>query len=592
MKQTHWWRSVLWLAAMLASSQALAAGDPDFEVWSEHTTEYTAADDLLTAGLGLEGLRSPPPGFEQPHSPSAAELRRLAMHSAWNALALLGPAGGLGDDGVFRDLAPVAGHEVSALLRLPGAAHPFRVLVQIPARPATSPACLLVAPASGSRGVYGAVPLAGPTALSRGCAIAYTDKGAGTDFHTLDDDRTPTLSGVRVANESDPAPFRVEGEAAPGALAMKHAHSGDHPEADWGRHVLAAARFGQQQLRARLAPDTELQILAVGLSNGAAAVLRAAEIDHAGLLNAVVAVMPNITGPGVAPLYDYATLAALLQPCALGDGERTLAKPLGSPLLVALGEQRCASLVDAGVLDAAAPEAARGLLLDAGFDGPALRLGAGNVALDLWRAVAGSYASAYLRRGPDDMPCGYGLRATAAEEAQRAAWWASHSGVGPGGGIELIDTLATEAGGDSALPGLLCLRELWTGESEESVALRTAVEQTRATAQLADIPVLLIHGREDGLIPAALSSRPYVASARAGGAQRLAYWEIDRAQHFDAFLNVPGVADRLVPILPYGWVGIDHLFEVLAEQAELGPDRRFAPVPGSAALSRERMGLD
>lgn len=581
------------LAGCLAGAQSVDADDraPDWEVLAQTESTFGEDQDLLTAGLGLSGLQAAAPSPKNPEAPTGEELRRLAIHNAWNALALSGPAGGLGEGGLYEQLPAVAGGEISALLRLAGARHPFRVLVQIPDNLETTTPCLFVAPASGSRGVYGAVPLAGPPALAHGCAIAYTDKGAGTDHHELDRDRSPDLAGVRRPAGEGPRAFRhsaTEGVAA-GALAMKHAHSGDHPEADWGRHVLAAAGFAVEKLGARLPEPSKIRVVAVGLSNGAAAALRAAEIDRESRLDAVVAVMPNITPPGQPPLYDYATLAALFQPCALGDAERTLQKPLGNPVVAAMGQQRCAGLAAAGLLEAAEPERARQRLLDAGFDEPALSLGAGNVALDLWRAVASSYASAYLRRGPENMPCGYAVSAAEASEAQRSAWWATHSGVGPGAGIELIDDLAE--GADSALPGLVCLRALWTQDHAEAVALRAAVEQTRASARLPDIPVLLIHGREDGLIPAAMSSRPYVQAARSLGASRLAYWEVERAQHFDAFLNVPGVGTRLVPILPYGWAGIEHVLTVLSGAVELGGDQRFRPPVDAAALTPGRMGL-
>ncbi len=574
--------------ASAVSASLAAERSGDWSVVAQEESVFTADQDLLTAGLGLSGLQSSAPLSD---APDAQSLRRLAIHNAWNALALPRAAGGLGEGAVYQDLSPVPGREIKALLKLADARYPFRVLVQIPDAFDSDSPCLLVAPASGSRGVYGAIALAGPTGRSRGCAVVYTDKGAGTDFHQLDRDLSPDLLGVLRGGGDPIRAFEwpdTEG-AGEGAIAMKHAHSGDHPEADWGRHVLIAAQFGLEQLHAAFDEAFSVQVLAVGLSNGAGAALRAAELDQDGLLDGVIAVMPNITPPDGVPLYDYGTLAALYQPCALGDAERTVSKPLGNPILVAMGEQRCASLVEAGLLDEPDPAAARARLLEAGFDEPSLKLGAGNIALDLWRAVASSYASAYLRSGPSDMPCGYAFDASGADDAERVLWWATHSGVGPGGGIEMIDGMAD--GTDSALPGLVCLRELWTGEAEQASDLRAAVDQTRATARLPAIPVLLIHGRKDGLIPAALSSRPYLAAARAQGATEIAYWEIERAQHFDAFLNAPGVSGRLVPILPYGWAGIEHLMAVLAEEAELGPDRTFSPEPGESLLTRESLGL-
>ncbi|MFW5816625.1 MAG: 3-hydroxybutyrate oligomer hydrolase family protein, partial [Wenzhouxiangella sp.] len=557
-----------------ALAPAAAESPEDYEVVVAERVAPAAQVDLLSAGLGLSGLQASPPAFADARAPTPGELRRLAIHNAWNALAILGPSGGLGEDALLGELPQIDGREVSALLRLPGAAQPFRVLVQIPARPARDPACLLVAPASGSRGVYGAIQLAGPGGLMRGCAVAYTDKGAGTDFQTFDDGRTTDLAGTRVAIEAAALPFTLSADDPPdeASVAIKHLHSGDHPEADWGRHVLAAAHFGRQQLRQELGGQPAVRIVAVGLSNGGGAALRAAERDTTGLLDGVVAVMPNITPPGQPPLYDYATLAALYQPCTLADAERTRTLPLGNPLLALAGQQRCDSLAAAGLLAEATAEAATEVLLKAGFDEAALRLAASSVALDLWRVVASAYASAYLRRGPGDMPCGYALSAAEAGPQQRAAWWAIHSGIGPGGGIRLVDGLAQ--GADETLPGLQCLRALWTGEGPDSVALRRAVEATRASARLPSIPVLIVHGREDGLIPASVSSRPYVAAARERGAENLAYWEVERAQHFDALLNVPGVADQLVPILPYGWLAIEQVLASLDGHGELDGDRR------------------
>ena len=124
----------------------------------------------------------------------------------------------------------------------------------------------------------------------------------------------------------------------------------------------------------------------------------------------------------------------------------------------------------------------------------------------------------------------------------------------------------------------MCLRELWTGDDADAVALREAVGETIATAALPDIPVLIMHGRQDGLIPAAFSTRPYVKAARENGATRLVYWEIDGAQHFDVIVPFPGVSDRYRPLLPYLWEGLDRIFDVLDGRAELGGDRVISAI--------------
>ena len=598
--------------AMLLSLVACQPAEPDAPVASEpsldeqarrqggqvealdwRVTDHRGDDDLLTAGLGLSGLQTRAAALPSWPDADGQDLRRLAIHSAWTGLAALNPAGGAG--AIFNELPAVPGREFSLRRAMDGSAHPVRYLVQLPDAFDPSRPCLVAAPASGSRGVYGAISLAGGWALPRGCAVVYTDKGAGTDFFTFDDEHGTGLDGRRrPASEIDGLtvrPASVPDGEDPDRVYMPHAHSGDHPEADWGQHVLQAIDLARSLLSEQFGDDfdpADLRVIAAGLSNGAGAALRAAEQDERGLIDAVVAVMPNITAPGAPHLYDYASLAALFQPCLLADAEATLAKPLGNPMLVAAGQQRCESLVDAGWMEEADPARAREALLAAGFDEAALSLAASNVALDLWRSVLVSYASAYLQRDAFDMPCGYGFSVASASNDQRQAWWASHSGVGAGGGIELIDRLAD--GPDRALNGLLCLHRLASDAGPEGAALREAIEATRATARLPEIPVLVIHGQRDGLIPAAFSARPYVDQARDHGA-RIAYWEITRAQHFDALLALPPVAEQLVPILPYGWRGLDQINAVLAGEALLGEDRLFDPTPAPAGQPQRWSGL-
>ncbi len=567
-----------------------AASDP--ATW--RISEYRDDDDLITAGLGIDGLMAGAPSAADPDQPTADELRRLAIHNAWNSLSAMSPAGGFG--GLLVDLDNVPGLEFSAFRTLPGHRHPARVLVQLPDAFSTEQPCLVVVAASGSRSVHGGIPLAAPFVAEHGCAAVHTDKGAGTDFFDYSNSHGVALSGQRVEFGEQQLGFEPDdAEVRLGATAvgMAHAHSGDHPEADWGRFVLDAVQFGLEVLNESLDGSfspANTRIIATGLSNGGGAVLRAAEVDEQGLLDGVVAVMPNITPPEGPHLYDYGTLAAIYQPCTLADQDTTMDMPLGNPLLVAAGQQRCQSLAGAGLLDAAEADLARQVLRSAGFDDPALELGAANVALDLWRTVAAGYASAYLRRGAFDMPCRFQMSGSQASTSQRHAWWATHSGVGPGGGIDMLDRMVE--GQDSALPGILCLRGLWAGQDEDSQALVEAVNATRASARLPAIPVLIVHGRDDGLVPAALSSRPYVDQARRQGSS-VVYWEVDNAQHFDALLNAPGVYRRFVPILPFGWAGLEHVRAVLDGEIEPGSDRNFetTPAPAGQPLNWEHLGL-
>jgi hydroxybutyrate-dimer hydrolase len=186
-----------------------------------------------------------------------------------------------------------------------------------------------------------------------------------------------------------------------------------------------------------------------------------------------------------------------------------------------------------------------------------------NVGFDLWRAVSVAYASAYLRRGSADMPCGYSYARlgpdgvpVAASAAERNAWWSTASGIPPQAEIALVDSLGAGAAEDPAFAGLRCLRALWTERGSEHDALRAAVAATQAQALVRDVPLLLIHGSSDGLIPPALSTDRYVQALRERGGTP-ALWHVAGAQHFDAFLAFPGMADRHVGLWTSVMQGLD-----------------------------------
>ena len=157
--------------------------------------------------------------------------------------------------------------------------------------------------------------------LPRGCAVAYTDKGAGTDYFDVDAGQGIDAAG-QVAGRDGELAFKPSSSGGSG-IAYKHAHSQDNPEADWGLHVKQAAEFALATLNEQLSQQPRFtfantRVIAVGVSNGGGAVLRAAELDG-DWLDAVVAGEPNVLveGHGARSLYDYTTEAALLMPCAL-----------------------------------------------------------------------------------------------------------------------------------------------------------------------------------------------------------------------------------------------------------------------------------
>ncbi len=492
-------------------------------------TRHAGADDLMTAGLGLDGLRQLLPPASA--AADAAEWRRRAIWSSWRGIADLRP-------GSIDELAMVPGREFSAQLRLPGDREAHRVLMQLPEHFDAVNPCMLVAPASGSRGVYGAIAVAAPVGLPQGCAIVYTDKGAGSDF------RDAGVDGVHVP----------------------HAHSGDNPEARWGEHVLAAARFGlailnREGLRREAFRADNVRIVATGISNGGGAVLRASELDDEGLLDAVVAAAPNIQPrwTGMRPLYDYVTEAALYQPCMLSHPDRSGA-PFVSAEMREQGARRCALLRGAGLLDARTADGqsreAGERLRVAGWDEAALQLAGQNVAFDVWRAVAVTYASAYGRFGVGEHPCGFGFamldsdgRPRPATALEQQLWRSDGNGIPPTAGVAITDPSA--GGDDPLLPGLMCLRRLWTEDGADARRVREGVEAVIASGQPRTARTVIVHGADDALIPPAFTSRPYVDMARAHGLP-VTYVEVPRAQHFDAFLAFPPMAGY-VPLLPEVW---------------------------------------
>ncbi len=592
--------------ALAACAGAPARSAEDFLVSPVGASRHAGDDDLLTAGLGAAGLRSPlPPAFADAQAPTASELRRRAIWSNWRGIADLVPGGGYGD--AYGSLVPVPGREFSAFAKLPGARQPHRVLLQLPDDFDAGKRCLVVTASSGSRGIYGAIALAGSWGLSHGCAVAYTDKGAGTGFVDTATGSGAQLDGTRGAAgdalEFD-APLAVDAASAP--IASKHAHSGDNPEADWGRHVRQAAEFGLRVLDSELpgqAPFTfaNTRVIAVGVSNGGGAVLRAAELDG-DWLDGVVAISPNIyPGEGGRALYDYGTEAAIWQSCALNAvafDAVPLARPGGAAS--AAGIARCASLQAAGLLDAGTPaqqaETARQKLHALGWSDEAIAAGAISTAFDLWRAVNVTYASSYVRAGASDMPCGYRFQAMDAKgavhtatAAEQAAWWSDSSGIPPGAGVGIVESKVS--GADPLLPGLQCLRALWTGDDAMAQRLRKGVAETRAKLPAHGLPILVIHGSEDGLVPEAFSGGAYVAWAKRGGAQ-VSYWKVDHAQHFDAFLGLPPLAARYVPLLPYAYRGLDQMWAHIANNGALPADAHITPAPrGVDALLIEDLKL-
>ena len=103
---------------------------------------------------------------------------------------------------------------------------------------------------------------------------------------------------------------------------------------------------------------------------------------------------------------------------------------------------------------------------------------------------------------------------------------------------------------------------------------------TRASLPRTGLPVVVIHGLDDGLVPAAFSSAPYVAAAQAAG-RDVRYWQVRNAQHFDGFLALPAYGARYVPMLPYVYAALDQVSAALDGQG---------PMPSNAVIEATARG--
>ena len=609
-------------------------------------------DDLLTAGLGLEGLRAAsPPGFADPRGPTPAELRRRAIYVAWRGLADLAAGGGAGSLFGPRADERIAGLELRVAVRAPGGRGADLVMLQLPRAFEPRDPCVVAVASSGSRGIYGALPTAAEWGLRNGCAVVTTDKGTGNGFFDHSRRAGIRVDGLTTTDLSDPLlgflPDPAAPPPAPWRLSSRHAHSGLDPETQWGERLIAATRLAFEwlnveyrgRLRAPLTP-ANTRVIASGVSNGGAVVLRALELDRGParerLFDAAVVSEPNaivaaamprlaLADPGtsgrsrtavrqvaVRSLLDYATLHGLLQPCAV-LAETDAAAPFAAVTAAnrAFHESWCADLAAHGDIGGATAGAraadARMRLLEAGIGPGALRLGHLNVQSQLWPSIAVTYLNAAARTSAAEAPCGLGFAAVDARGAPRALtdeeWvrlYADGTGIPPTAGIAIVRDDGTPANSPGAAR---CLRA-WVDAAVAGPAaaaarvgsappgfatrLRDGLAAIQMRADPGRRPVVVLHGRLDGLIPVNHSSRPwYVAAVAREPRAELRYYEVAHGQHFDAFLGLPGFATGYVPMQPYLLAAMDRVDARLRGGAPLPPSQVLRSVPRELDVGRE-----
>ena len=631
-----------------------------------------SSDDLLTAGLGKAGLQSAtPPAFADPLKPTAAELRRAAIYNSYRGLVDMTDGGGYGrlygpnvtaNGVVTSGDGKVAGTETLAILDDGSGRQNVTLMAQVPASFDPQNPCIITATSSGSRGVYGAIST-GEWGLKRGCAVAYTDKGTGSAPHDLQNDTVPLANGMRqradtaifgtVPQFSDmvafnaglnPSELTAFNQATPHRFAFKHAHSGQNPEKDWGRHTLAAVRLALYAINQQYGElndkgertvrftGANTLVIASSVSNGGGAAIAAAELDSEGLIDGVAVSEPAIELPanaGVAVqrgsarvatvgrnLIDFTTYANLYQACA------SLAPSLaGAPFGAAfaglynlpalpIAASRCTALRQEGLLSAAASTTAQQAeeallrLRDYGWEPESLALTPSHAAFEIAPAVAVTFANALARARVSDHLCGFSFAATAADgsvttlaPAALAGMFATGNGVPPSAGVNLVnnraaqgpvrDFLSLAANGlpDWNLDGALCLRDLVTGSGAAAQRLQAGMRETQRSGNLQGKPAIIVHGRDDALLPVNHTSRPYYALNKKveGAASKLSYLEVANAQHFDGFIGLPAVLpgydSRYVPLHVYLNHALDAVYDHLKNGKPLPPSQVVRTVP-------------
>jgi len=670
--------TALWLGAC-------GGGSPQVNILPDGVSEFSrtlysatqpgpgtsaATQDLLTAGLGKTGLGlAAAPAYADPLKPTAAELRRNAIHSNYRGIMDASSGSGYGrfygpnidlngQDTLGEGLVP--GVEYLAQLDDGSGRKRVGLVVQVPRHFDVNRPCIVAGPSSGSRGVYGSIGSAGEWALKKGCALALTDAGKGMGLYDPQDDSVNTLDGTRstraaagtwahfaaAVSDSARAAFNL---AFPNRLALKHAHSQQNPEKDWGQDTLASIRYALYVLNQEHAPlesngvsrarrftaDNTL-VLAASVSNGGAAVLRAAEQDREGLIDGVLAAEPSAQPASTAgyslmqgdqpvprhglPLIDYFTVANLYQPCAaLAAGanltETSVYNYLGLTGMNARAANRCAGLAAKGLLSGTdtATQAAQALqkLRAYGWQAEHDSMHNAHYALGNAPIIGMMYTNALGRFSVLDNLCGMSaaqVNAATGEvvpvsAAVKAASFAAGNGTANGapatvvandsvGGARAWQWAVSPSTGktDFALDAALCQRALVTGVDTvtgqalsatstptlaQSEAVRRGMQEVLLNGQLQGKPTVIVAGRSDALVPVNHAARAYTAYNRVveGAQTALRYYEVTHAQHFDTFLSLSGFDNRFVPLHPYFNQALTGLYNHLSTGQALPPSQ-------------------
>lgn len=591
-------------------------------VWEAEPVLRSSTDDLLTAGLGFSGLRSP-------DLPENATPRMAAIHKDIRDLVNVSSD----DHFLSNAFEKVEGWEHVCLLQLEGWAHAFTVKLLIPKAFDTDRPTLIVAPSSGSRGVTGAIGDVGAWALSSGCAIALCDKGTG-GVQILNPDTCFAPNFEPVADQDSPTNFRLPKSSAlkrfsksnSDVIALKHAHSEDNIEASWPDSVIAAAEYSIARITGRnnrsisIQGCDELAVIAAGVSNGGGAVLKAMEKDDRGCLDGVVALEPNVTPCSRDPfqvivgdrllqqpgrsLLDYSTAMNLLVPAAL------LAPDLRNSPFAAVNLSNETRLenwsrelgrrhVLSGRTSCERAEDALSKIHKVGFLSQSDHLLHAMSFMQVWPSVSHTFVCANGRYPVHSDPIGASVHLAKTDELGQQLeclgpeapetirfYSALSGGLSPGGGAV---TIYRNRDIHPSLEDAIELRRLATTGGFSGRRVRAGAKETFANAHGKEKPTIIIHGRCDSLISVDHSSRAYVASLFASGTnnKHLRYYEHESGQHFEALLAMPELSSRYTSLLPAFFEALTVARQHLFSGSTLPPSQVLRTLRGEAKSSSD-----
>jgi hydroxybutyrate-dimer hydrolase len=554
-------------------------------------------DDLLTAGIGIDNLVSKkiPASYSDPLRPTADEIRRQllavtdAPHNGFGKT--YGPNIDAGTEKLAEGAAKLAGDEYRTYVRTgPGYS---TALVQIPSTFSASKPCILAISTAGTSDVLMELNKFGYWGLVRGCAVAWSDKGAGAGVEILKDAKALNIEGLLQATDkaAEQAKFVTSISSAdrqkivadrPGLAAYKWAHAGWSNEEYAGDALLNTIRFSFDILNShlKLPADTinagNSVVIASGHSGGGGGAIQAGERDTEGLIDGIVARAPqtqtfaddriSITRKGTTvratakDLADYFSFADLYRACAI----LALPNDPARQKLVQAGD-RCTSLASAGLLASTGVEAqAQEALEKLHSYGFAPELDPFIGATALFDTYTYGLVSQYGGFRVEEGLCSYSISPVSetgkpidfSAELLSGLGYLSRGGKPDGTKIALVNdadpagptksavsTSASTKRKDYNFDGVKCLRE-----AAFSPRVKNTLARLMMHGNLHRKPTIIIQGQLDEILPVDMVVRPYVAlnSLVEGKDSRVTYLEVPLATHGD-----PG-SDSRSTYVPWG----------------------------------------